>query len=82
MNKNYPALSDKVHIPKQGTKTHMVLKGLTGKGLTIEKIQKMTGWKRTSAYGAIHEDIRNRCGLAVKRRDGVYTAKLPARVHL
>lgn len=71
------------HMPRKGTKTYMILKGMTRKrGLSIDEIEDITGWKRASAYSAISDDMAKRVRVTVKQVDGRYHVKLPAHVSL
>lgn len=71
------------HVPRKGTKTYKILKGMTRKrGLTIDDIEHITGWERASAFSAISDDMRKRCGMTVRKTGDRYTIKLPAHVSL
>lgn len=71
------------HMPRKGTKTYAILKGMTRKrGLSISDIEEITGWKRASAYSAISDDMAKRVRVTVRQIDDRYHVKLPANVSL
>ena len=70
-----PRAASKIKPVRKGSKKALIPKGPV-KGLTVDDIVKLTGWKRTAAASCLRTDIAA-AGYGLTLNDHVYKLVLP-----